>query len=494
MLALIREGITRKNASKDSIFEIRGRQITLGDALHYFTRKGVKDPESLLGVSPSLPLVSDLSCLTTECQIDEVEPSIHSDDRQPLCDVPAPPTHKGRDTHWAKFAKPEVAHFTTVNQERESSDERLEVVCSGSPTPSQLPSLKSVIPSLLSTPKHYQKMENVLSQTRDYYGSIFKSDGWVVNSKTWSATSCDSLSDRFFFGMVHGQAYLWSGQNKLGFQAFDQSFSLIRNVLTERDVGFMIYIYDLIIRLEGGGLDALLHRLLQFLAEMARTVFSPTHPVRIIASTMLQTTTGRSDLAEAALKRLVDFFQDSIGYLHQETIALLQVHASALMNREQYIDAAVRFRQLLEAFETIHGEYSYEACFALRVLGECFYHQGLYDETRRTLEGSLARSQNLPLLQKAEIRARYLRGMGEVHNRLGNRAQALAKMEESIVLCTEVFGLDHPFTARAAMHRDSLLQRPLGALSTVPPMVHRVGKGGNAALFIWISHSHPPLA
>ena len=114
---------------------------------------------------------------------------------------------------------------------------------------------------------------------------------------------------------------------------------------------------------------------------MARTVFSPTHPVRLIASTMLQTTTELSDLAEAALRRLREFFQDSIGCFHQETIALLQTHASALMNREQYVYASVRYRQLLEAFEIRHGKHSYEACYALRALAVFFYNQGLH-ETR----------------------------------------------------------------------------------------------------------------
>ncbi|KAK5215314.1 hypothetical protein LTR72_011624 [Exophiala xenobiotica] len=33
---------------KDKVFHVRGRQVTLADALHYFNRKGIKDPSSLL--------------------------------------------------------------------------------------------------------------------------------------------------------------------------------------------------------------------------------------------------------------------------------------------------------------------------------------------------------------------------------------------------------------------------------------------------------------
>ena len=39
---------TGKVDDKDKVFLVRGRQVTLADAQHYFNRKGIKDPSSLL--------------------------------------------------------------------------------------------------------------------------------------------------------------------------------------------------------------------------------------------------------------------------------------------------------------------------------------------------------------------------------------------------------------------------------------------------------------
>jgi hypothetical protein len=67
MLDVIRVGYKRKDIDRDSVFQIRGRPVTLGDALHYFSRKGIKDPTSLLDASPepvSSPSDADSQSLT----------------------------------------------------------------------------------------------------------------------------------------------------------------------------------------------------------------------------------------------------------------------------------------------------------------------------------------------------------------------------------------------------------------------------------------------
>ena len=48
MLELVRQGMLSGGESKDKVFMIRGRPVTLAEALHYFNRKGVKNPASLL--------------------------------------------------------------------------------------------------------------------------------------------------------------------------------------------------------------------------------------------------------------------------------------------------------------------------------------------------------------------------------------------------------------------------------------------------------------
>lgn len=48
MLDLVRQGLQTQGNDRNKVFIIRGRAVTLADALHYFNRKGIKDPASLL--------------------------------------------------------------------------------------------------------------------------------------------------------------------------------------------------------------------------------------------------------------------------------------------------------------------------------------------------------------------------------------------------------------------------------------------------------------
>lgn len=42
MLDLVRQGLQHGGDDKDKVFMIRGKAVTLADALHYFNRKGIK--------------------------------------------------------------------------------------------------------------------------------------------------------------------------------------------------------------------------------------------------------------------------------------------------------------------------------------------------------------------------------------------------------------------------------------------------------------------
>ncbi|KAK5463867.1 hypothetical protein LTR55_011741 [Exophiala xenobiotica] len=48
MHEIVRQVLQHRSEDKDKVFHVRGRQVTLADALHYFNRKGIKDPSSLL--------------------------------------------------------------------------------------------------------------------------------------------------------------------------------------------------------------------------------------------------------------------------------------------------------------------------------------------------------------------------------------------------------------------------------------------------------------
>jgi hypothetical protein len=489
MLDVIRVGYKRKDIDRDSVFQIRGRPVTLGDALHYFSRKGIKDPTSLLDASPepvSSPSDADSQSLTdlplllpvrteSDLSIDDAEGSmtrsVSKDDPFTSALDPA-----GSSTEFAQ------RHLLGLLAMLQRTGQYASV-------PVKMLAIDSGIPQELSTPTEYRYMEAMLTQTRYHFSNIFAARKLSVNSSTWSTTSDDAMSDRFYFEMYHGYSSLWNGENEVAFEKFDQAFSLIQDLLRDQHVGFLIYIYDLIIRYEASGQQVLLLRLLQYLAEMARTVFSENHPVRLIAMWMMEASNIRSVLAEFILRRILEFFQDSIGYFHQETMALLQTYAWALMNRERYAESAVRFKQLSDAFETTAGEASYEACFAIRAMSEAYFHQGGYGQSLETVQEALRRSASLPRDQEREIYLRCLRQIAEIAKRLGRDEEADALMQKCVDCCKGHFGDDHPFTTRALMHQKSLREDGWTKKPAIPTVVHRLGKGGNAAKYIWASKS-----
>ena len=489
MLDVIRVGYKRKDIDRDSVFQIRGRPVTLGDALHYFSRKGIKDPTSLLDASP------------------EPTSSPSDADSQSPTDLPvlmpvmseSPQLTEDAEGSMSRTVSKDVLLTSGLDQAGPSTEfaqryllgllELLHGTEQYVNVPVKMLAIDSGIPRELSTPTEYRYMEAILIQTRLHFSNIFAARKLSVNSSTWSTTSDDAMSDRFYFEMYHGYSSLWNGESEVAFEKFDQAFSLIHDLLKDQHVGFLIYIYDLVIRYEASGQQVLLLKLLQYLADAARTVYSETHPVRLIATWMMEASNIRSALAEFILRRTLEFFQDSIGYFHQETMALLQTFAWALMNRERYAESAVRFKQLSEAFETIAGKTSYEACFALRAMSEAYFHQGTYSRSLETVQEALRRSVSLPRDQEREMYLRCLRQIAEIAKRLSRDDEADALMQKCVDCCKEHFGDDHPFTTRALMHQKSLREDGWTKKPAIPTVVHRLGKGGNAAKYIWASKS-----
>lgn len=267
---------------------------------------------------------------------------------------------------------------------------------------------------------------------------------------------------------------------------------MIEGLIKDSHVAFLIYIFDLVVRHDGTGYEEPLLMILQHVADMARTVYdSETQPIYLIALWLKNAAMSRAWLAESTLRKLLDFFQDSIGYFHPETIALLQTFATALLNRKKYAESAVRFQQSVDAVETTQGKNCYEACYNLRNTSEAYFHMGSYPEALRALKAALERSESLPRPEEREIYVRCLRGMAEISNKLGRREEAIDTMQHVVDSTREAFGADHAFAHRAKMHLKSIQRGDEASGSAIPPMVYRLGRGGNAAKYVWVSRSSP---
>lgn len=161
------------------------------------------------------------------------------------------------------------------------------------------------------------------------------------------------------------------------------------------------------------------------------------------------------------------------------------------MNRKWYAEAAIRFQQLVDAFETTMSKRCYEVCYALRSTSEAYFHLEQYKESLQALKTALERAESLPRMEEREIYVRCLRGMAEISNKLGRKEEANETMQHVVDICRDAFGPEHPFTNRAKMHLKSILKGDATGDSAIPPMVYRLGRGGNAAKYIWISRSSP---
>ena len=493
MLDLVRQGLAQQGDDKDKAFMIRGKTVTFADALHYFNRKGIKDPASLLDQNAEQSL--DLS---SPDDADVRTPiSIPGD----ILDTIPPPGETDFEMINGYVTRP-VKGLTSIPLHIKASDfpdrtlNSLQIAL-GLTEIKDMPafrtlSVEAVLPPITTNPEEIRYLEAVCAQMQAHYRNIFASRNLSISNTAWTATSDDAEADRFYYSMYHGYSFLWNGQREKAFENFFTASDLIEGLIKDHHVAFLIYIFDLVVRHDGTGYEEPLLMILQHMADMAKTVYnSENHPVYLVALWLKNAPMSRAWLAESALRRQLDFFQDSIGYFHPETIALLQTFATALLNRQKYAEAAIRFQQLVDAFETTQGKNTYEVCYALRSTSEAYFHMEQYPESLRAIKAALERCEALPRPEEREIYVRCLRAMAEISNKLGRREEAIQTMQHVVESTREAFGADHAFSHRARMHLKSIQRGDSATESAIPPMVYRLGRGGNAAKYVWVSRSSP---
>jgi len=499
MLDLVRQGLSQKSTDKDKVFLVRGKQVTLADALHYFNRKGIKDPASLLENSPDLarghssPEDYDVETpLSSSGDVFEGQNTISDSDYDMSVQSPDFATINGNAE---RIEQLKAADFAS-GRLRQLTDQF------GYANLEPLPPFRTVDvethiqgekPSDADSGRYF---EAIYAQTQAHYREIFnKRDINLTNDGgSWTSTSDESLSDQFYYLMYHGYSYLWNDQRRTAFDNFEKAFGMIEQLLKEGHVGFLIYIFDLVIRHDGTGYEEPLLLLLQQLTQLSEVVFRNTsNPIYLIASWLLNAPpdVSRAWIALSTLRKLLDFFQDSLGYFHPETIALLQTFATGLLNKKLYLESAIRFQQLVDAVSLTKSKNCYEVCYALRATSEAYFYHGQYKESLQAIQMVLECSRGIPWLEEREIHVRCLRALAEISNATGQRDEALISIGNVVEICAAVFGPDHTFTKRARMHQKSLRRGEKLKDGALPSMVYRLGRGGSAAKYVWTTRSSP---
>lgn len=498
MLDLVRQGLSQKGSDKDKVFLVRGKQVTLADALHYFNRKGIKDPASLLETQVDSPREQSSP---EDCDV-QTPLSSRGDNFDMLApisdsdyDIPLTPqsTMSGGNSAWLDELR-KGDHATS----------RLQQLCEqfAYPELDALPPFRSLAVEKTisndqpSDPDSGRYLDAIYGQASLHYQEIFhKREIRFANSNDpWTATSDESLSDQFYYLMYNGYSFLWNGQRTTAFEKFDAAFQMIEKLLRESHVGFLIYIFDLVIRHDGTGYEEPLQLLLQHLTSWSEVVYrSTTNPIYLIASWLLGASpdVSRPWIALSTLRKLLDFFQDSIGYFHNETIALLQTFATGLLNKKHYLESAVRFQQLVDALCLTKSKNSYEVAYALRNTSEAYFYHGDYCSSLQAIKMALEASRGIPWHEEREIHVRCIRAMAEISNATGQKEEAVKSIGLVVDICAAAYGPEHTFTKRARMHQKSLRKGDSTRDGALPPMVYRLGRGGNAAKYVWTTRSSP---
>lgn len=498
MLDLVRQGLSQKGSDKDKVFLVRGKQVTLADALHYFNRKGIKDPASLLETN------SD--SLREQSSPEDCDVQTPLSSRGDNFDGPNPVSDSEYDiplTPQSSISAGNPAWIEELKKGDHASG-RLRQLCDqfGYSELEPLPPFRSLVVEKTITndrplnPDAGRYLDAIYGQASQHYQEIFhKREIRFANSTDpWTSTSDESLSDQFYYLMYHGYSYLWNGQRTTAFEKFDRAFGMIEQLLRDRHVGFLIYIFDLVIRHDGTGYEEPLQLLLSHLTTCSEIVYrSTTNSIYLIASWLLGVPpdASRSWIALSTLRKLLDFFQDSIGYFHNETIALLQTFATGLLNKKYYLESAVRFRQLVDALCTTKSKSSYEVAYALRNTSEAYFYHGDYRSSLQAIKMALESSRGISWAEEREIHVRCIRALAEISNATGEREEAVRSISLVVEICAATYGPDHTFTKRARMHQKSLRKGESVHDGALPPMVYRLGRGGSAAKYVWTTRSSP---
>ena len=500
MLDLVRQGLSQKGSDKDKVFLVRGKQVTLADALHYFNRKGIKDPASLLENG------SDVQSQREQSSPEDYDIQTPLSSKGDNLEIPNPLS----DSEYDLASSPGI-DIINIDPERQQylkaadlATPRLRQLCGqlGHHELEPLPQFRTIaVETHISNEKPNDAdsgryLDAIWSQAQAHYREIFtaRAINLMSSDQSWTTTSDESLSDQFYYLMYHGYSFLWNDQRRTAFENFQKAFDMIKQLLKESHVGFLIYIFDLVIRHDGTGYEEPLLLMLHQVTQFSEVVFQNiTNPIYLIASWLINAPpdVSRAWVCLSTMRKLLDFFQDSIGYFHGETIALLQTFATGLLNKKLYRESAVRFQQLADAMATTKSKNCYEVCYAFRAASEAYYYCGSYKESLQALQMALDCSRGISWQEEREIHVRCLRALAEISNATGRRDEALISISQVVEICAAVFGPDHTFTKRARMHQKSLRKGESLKEGALPPMVYRLGRGGNAAKYVWTTRSSP---
>jgi hypothetical protein len=242
MLAALSIVLAREAQGKKSLFRNRGRLITLDDIKHYFKRKGIRDLHAMVaGRAASKP-----ESLTT-CYIPPATPESLSTKGSGLVDVA-------------------------------EADQLIDTASSVPPSARTTERIQAI--RNLATPASC--LEQLLMINSSYYDSVFEEPYWIEEELTFELDTLES----FHHSMTGGQASLDAGNVILAFKKFNCAFDLVHDILRNRILLFLPYIYHMMMIFGGLRNQDMISRLLGFIGQMTEECYCRSHPIKHAVSTL----------------------------------------------------------------------------------------------------------------------------------------------------------------------------------------------------------------
>jgi hypothetical protein len=287
MLVGLRIALEREAQGKKSIFLDRGRLVTFEDIKNYFKRKGIYDLHAIVGS----PIGSASSALIT-------------------CYTP-PATPRALETN-----SPEPEDASDLGQLLHDGligESNMIDVTNSVPTSSRAINYAQAIRPLNTRPG---QLEQLLTFNGSYYDSVFDNPKWKEEDSSFETKALEL----FYHSMYDGQAFLEAGYATIAFQKFDCAFNFVSDILRQRVLLLLPYIYHMMVQFGNLRNQEVISRLLDFVVQMTETCCSQSHPIKLAVSALGRMSPRyRAFSAARALQSTLDHMANKIEPLCQES-------------------------------------------------------------------------------------------------------------------------------------------------------------------------------
>jgi len=202
------------------------------------------------------------------------------------------------------------------------------------------------IQAIRSNAANFGELEHLLAFNSNYYEAIFDNPRWKEEDSSFDINSLEL----FYHSMYDGQAFLEAGNGTLAFQQFDCAFNFVRDILKQRVLLFLPYVYHMMVQFGDLHNQEVIARLLDFIGRMAETCWSERHPIKCAAFALARMSPRYRALSAArTLQSSLDHLANKIEPVCLDS-PLWRTHCPSCVSeghRDRYQKTAIALRNLI---------------------------------------------------------------------------------------------------------------------------------------------------